>query len=188
MEGFQVLVRFYAFVLGIFVFFRCHSSGKNSLVLQTVFLILKQYWKVSINKYAFTSGRVVNYLVMAIYWFTAMNIFYLDVYLYAVHAELDKSSCSHLREDGKPSNSEKLLLFSVGLFHPSHGFSRYIKSIFYFFDCDFHCDIKKVKILCFSSFLLNSFQPRINWQPFLCQLHDKWIFLPEYLQYWAESY
>ena len=88
----------------------------------------------------------------------------------------------------KPSNSEKLLLFSVDLFNPSHGFSRYIKSIFYFFDCDFHCDIKKVKILCFSSFLLNSFQPRIHWQPFLCQLHDKWIFLPEYHKYWTESY
>lgn len=72
--------------------------------------------------------------------------------MYAVHAELDKSSCSHLREDGKPSNSEKLLLFSVDLFHPSHGFSRYIKSIFYFFDCDFHCDIKKVKNLMFFLF------------------------------------
>ena len=97
---------------------------------------------------------------------------------------------SHLREDEKPSNSQKPLLFSVDLFHrSSNGFSRYIKFIFYFFDCDFYCDIKKnVKILCFSSFLLNSFQPRIHWQLFLCQLHDKWIFLPEYHKHWTETY
>ena len=67
----------------------------------------------------------------------------MDVYLYAVQAELDKSSCSHLREDGKLNNSEKLLLLSVDLFHPSHGFSRYIKSISYFFDLNFYCDILK---------------------------------------------
>ena len=44
------------------------------------------------------------------------------------------------------------------------------------------------KNLIFPSLLLKSFQPRIDWQLFLRQLHDKWIFLPEYLQYWAESY
>ena len=93
-------------------------------------------------------------------------------------------------QDGKTSNSEKPLLFSVDLFHPSNWFSRYIKSIFYFFNGDFYCDMKKknVKISYFPSLLLKSFQSRIDWQLFLRQLHDKWIFLPEYLQYWAESY
>ena len=33
-----------------------------------------------------------------------------------------------------------------------------------------------------------SFQSRIDWQLFLRQLHDKWIFLPEYHKYWTESY
>ena len=33
-----------------------------------------------------------------------------------------------------------------------------------------------------------SFQSRIDWQLFLRQLHDKWIFLPEYHKHWAESY
>ena len=47
---------------------------------------------------------------------------------------------------------------------------------------------KERENLIFPSLLLKSFQSRIDGQLFLCQLHDKWIFLPEYLQYWAESY
>ena len=60
-------------------------------------------------------------------------------------------------------------------------------SYIFFTVINFDMKTEKVRI-CFSFFLIKSFQPRINWQLFLCQLHDQWIFLPEYHKYWTESY
>ena len=93
------------------------------------------------------------------------------------------------KKDGRPSNSQKLLLPFVDLCHLCDWFSRYMDSaLSYIFFTVINFDMKKESenlIFFLFFFFIKSFQPRINWQRFLCQLRDQWIFLPEYPKYWT---
>ena len=87
-------------------------------------------------------------------------------------------------------------VFALGIFaaFPSHSRGKTLPCIaHYVFNSQVHYfgtyfELIPQAYIFVSSFLLESFQPRIDWWPVLCQLHDRSIFLPEYHKYWTESY